>query len=188
MRAKLQLLLLLCALLVGVHIVNVILGYELNRYGIQPRNISTLWTIFTAPFLHGNLAHLLNNLIGLGIFSALCLLHSSRRYLLNSLFIVVTTGLLVWLFARPSTHIGASGWVFGLWSLCIGAAWFERRFINILIAIFVIIFYGGLIYGVLPLDSRISFESHLFGALMGFYCAYLNARGFFSVRARRLRK
>jgi membrane associated rhomboid family serine protease len=167
---------------------NVVLGYQLNFYGIQPRNLNSLWMIFTAPFLHGNLAHLLNNLVGLSIFSALCLIHSSHRYLLNSLFIIVTTGLLVWLFARPSTHIGASGWVFGLWSLCIGAAWFERRFINIVIAIFVIIFYGGLIYGVLPLDSRVSFESHLFGALMGFCCAYLNARGFFTVRARRLRK
>lgn len=187
MQAKLRLLLIIGTLLVGVHIVNVLLGYQLNRYGIQPRQLTSLWAIFTAPFLHGNLIHLLNNLIGLGIFSALCLVHSTRRYLLNSLFIIATTGLLVWLFARPSTHIGASGWVFGLWSLCIGGAWFERRFINILIAIFVILFYGGLIYGVLPLDSRVSFESHLFGALMGFYCAYLNARGFFSARARRLR-
>lgn len=184
MPAKLRLLVLLCGLLLGVHIINALVDYELNRYGIMPRRVDSLWAIFTAPFLHGNLAHLLNNLLGLCIFSALVLLHSVRRYLLNSIFIIVTTGLLVWIFARPATHIGASGWVFGLWSLCIATAWFERKFINILIAVFVILFYGGLIYGVLPLDARISFESHLFGALMGFYCAFLNAKGFFTSRRR----
>lgn len=187
MSVKLRLVATLCALLIGVHLVNVLLGYELNRYGIMPRTLGSLWTIFTAPFLHGNLAHLLNNLLGLCIFSALCLVYSIRRYLLNSLFIIAASGLLVWLFARPATHIGASGWVFGLWSLCIATAWFERKFINIVIAIFVILFYGGLIYGVLPLNAHISFEAHLFGALMGFYCAYLNSKGFFNFRKRRFR-
>lgn len=185
MQSKLKLLVGLYALLVCTHGVNILFDYELNRYGIYPRHIDSIWTIFSAPFLHGNFVHLFNNLLGLGIFSAFCLIHSIRRYVLNSLFIITTTGLLVWIFARPSTHIGASGWVFGLWSLCIATAWFERRFINIMVAIFVILFYGGLIYSVLPLDSRISFESHLFGAVMGFYCAFLNAKGFFNARKKR---
>lgn len=181
---KFKLILYLCALMVGVHVLNVVLNYQLNRFGIYPRHLDSLWTVFAAPFLHGSTAHLLNNLVGFCIFSALVLVHSIRRYLLNSLFIIVAGGVLVWLFGRPATHIGASGWVFGLWSLCIATAWFERRFINILIALFVVLFYGGLIYGVLPTDARISFEAHLFGALMGFYCAFLNAKGFFGKRKR----
>jgi membrane associated rhomboid family serine protease len=181
---KFKLILTICAFMIGVHIINVMLSYQLNRFGVFPRHLDSIWTILTAPFLHGSLAHLLNNLLGLCIFSALILVHSVRRYLLSSVFIIVSSGLLVWLFGRSATHIGASGWVFGLWSLCIATAWFERRVINIVIAVFVIIFYGGLIYGVLPVDARVSFEYHLFGALMGFYCAYLNTKGYFIFRKR----
>lgn len=168
--------------MIGVHLINVLLNYQLTRFGIFPRHPESLWTIFTAPFLHGSTAHLVNNLVGFCVFSALVLVHSIKRYLFNSLFIVVSSGVLIWVFGRAATHIGASGWIFGLWSLCIATAWFERRFINILIAVFVVLFYGGLIYGVLPSDASISFEAHLFGALMGLYCAYLNAKGFFGKR------
>lgn len=186
-RARLGLLALVCALMFGIFVANVLSGFALNRYGIIPRDAYSFWTIFTAPFIHGSLIHLLNNLTGLVIFSSLCLIHSIRRYLLNSLFIIISVGLLVWWWGRPAPHIGASGWVFGLWSLCIATAWFERKFVNIVVAIFVILFYGGLIYGVFPSDERVSFESHLFGMLMGFCCAYLNANRFFNARKRRYR-
>lgn len=166
----------LCTLMIVVHIVNVLLAYNLNRYGIYPRQVSSIWTIFTAPFLHGSAYHLINNLIGLCLFSAFYFLHSLRRYLYSSIFIITFTGLLVWLFGRNAIHIGASGWVFGLWSLCIATAWFERRFLNILIAFFVILFYGGVIYGVLPRDASVSFESHLFGVIAGIVCAYINSK------------
>lgn len=173
---KLRFLVGLGALLIGVHIINFLLGYYLNRYGICPRQLDYIWTIFTAPFLHGSIYHLLNNLLGLGIFSGFYLIHSLRRYIYSSLFIITLTGLLTWLFARNAIHIGASGWVFGLWSLCIATAWFERRLLNIVIACAVIVFYGSVIYGVLPRDPSISFESHLFGVVAGIVCAYLNAK------------
>lgn len=40
-----------------------------------------------------------------------------------------------------------------------------------LISIIVIILYGGVIYGVLPTDPRVSWESHFAGALVGIYTA-----------------
>ncbi len=43
--------------------------------------------------------------------------HSIRYYVLTSLFIIFTEGILVWLFGRPAIHVGASGWIFGLWGL-----------------------------------------------------------------------
>jgi membrane associated rhomboid family serine protease len=162
--------------MIGVHIINIILHYHLNQYGIQPRQIASIWTIFTAPFLHGSIYHLVNNLVGLCLFSVLYFVHSLKRYIYSSVLIILITGFLVWLFGRNATHIGASGWVFGLWSLCIATAWFEHRFLNIVIACVVILFYGGLIYGVLPRDASISFESHLFGVVAGIICAYINSK------------
>lgn len=176
MTRKFNLLLWLCLLLIGVQVANMLLGYALNRYGIWPRDTGHLTGILVAPFLHGSVFHLANNLAGLCIFSGLCLVHSLRRFLLNSLIIIVLTGLFVWVFGRSALHIGASGWVFGLWSLCVANAVFERKLVNILVALVVIVFYGGLIYGVLPRDASVSFESHLGGALAGVICAWWNAR------------
>jgi membrane associated rhomboid family serine protease len=58
-----------------------------------------------------------------------------------------------------------------LWSLCIALAWFERSVINIIIAIGVVVFYGGMIVGVLPSDPFVSFEAHAFGAIAGVVAA-----------------
>ncbi|RYG04017.1 MAG: rhomboid family intramembrane serine protease, partial [Chitinophagaceae bacterium] len=135
----------ICVVMIFVHILNVLLSYRLNQYGISPRQLSSVWSIFAAPFLHGNVYHLLNNLFGLCLFSAFYFLHSLKRYVISCLFIITVTGILVWFFGRNATHIGASGWVFGLWSLCIATAWFERRFLNIVIAFIVVLFYGGVI-------------------------------------------
>jgi len=176
MAKKFHLLWWLCLLLIAVQLVNVLLGYGLNRYGIWPRDINHLTGIVIAPFLHGSILHLANNLVGLCIFSSLCFVHSLRRFLFNSLVIIVLTGLFVWVFGRSALHIGASGWVFGLWSLCVATACFERRLVNIAVAFVVIIFYGSLIYGILPRDASVSFESHLGGALAGIICAWCNAR------------
>lgn len=76
------------------------------------------------------------------------------------------------MFARTASHIGASGWVFGLWSLSIAMAVFDRSLKNIVIALIVVFLYGGMIYGVLPGDPRISFEAHIFGAIAGVLCAF----------------
>lgn len=144
----------------------------INQYGIRPRRFESIPGIVIAPFLHGTWPHLYSNIIGLVIFSGFCLTLKTRRYFLYcSAFIVAVGGLLVWCFARGAIHIGASGWVFGLWSLCIANAYYERRLSSFLVAITVIFFYGGMIYGLLPTDPRLSFEGHLFGAFAGIWAA-----------------
>ncbi|WP_075184806.1 rhomboid family intramembrane serine protease [Teredinibacter haidensis] len=176
MQVRIKVILWLVIVLVGVHLANSVVDGKLLQFGILPGNTSTLPYIFTAPFLHGSWAHLANNLIGLIVFSALCLLRGIRFYVLSSLFIITVTGSLVWILGRHAMHIGASGWVFGLWSLSIATAWFDRKFYNIAIALFVLFFWGSMILGVLPNDPRISFESHLFGAVSGIVCAYFLVR------------
>lgn len=181
---RFKIVLFVCGLLSLVHVVNMVLGGQLNYFGIHPRTIECLPFIYSAPLLHANLSHLVNNLIGLLIFSWLCLLQPVRLYLWSSFFIITLSGLLIWLFGRQAVHIGASGWVFGLWSLSIALAWFDRRLMNILIAIVVVFLYGGMIYGVLPQDSSISFEAHLFGAISGVLAAWLSTAKMFKQKKR----
>jgi membrane associated rhomboid family serine protease len=163
-----------CALITLIHCINVFMDNSLSQYGIIPRNSASLPYIFTSPFIHLDVFHLTNNLIGLLIFSSLCLVKSIRFFLWSSAFIIAVGGGLVWLFGRSASHIGASGWIFGLWGLCIALAWFDRKFLNIVIAIFVIIFYGGMRMGIFPAEQWISFEGHLFGVLAGVLCAYIS--------------
>jgi membrane associated rhomboid family serine protease len=81
------------------------------------------------------------------------------------------TNVLVWLFGRNSNHIGASGVVYGLAFFLIFFGIFRRDFTSMMISVVVIMLYGGVIYGVLPTDPRVSWESHFAGALVGIYTA-----------------
>lgn len=154
-----------------VQIGNELTGGALRIFGIYPREPTSLIFIFTAPFVHGSWLHFANNSIGFLIFSGICLVRGKRFYWQASLLIIAVGGFLVWLFGRPAVHIGASGWIFGLWSLTITLAWFEKSVTNALIAIAVILFYGGMIVGVLPTQPEVSFEGHAFGALAGVLAA-----------------
>lgn len=162
----------LSLVMLTVYAANILLAGKLFQFGIAPRVDSLWWHIYTAPFLHGDWTHLVNNLIGLSIFSAFCLIRSVGFYYAASFFIITVTGLLVFFFGRSATHIGASGWIFGLWSLSIAMAWFDRSFKHFLVAVIVCVLYGGMIYGVLPTQPGVSFESHLFGVVAGVLFGY----------------
>ena len=145
----------------------------LVAFGIVPREPHGLYGILCAPFLHGNIPHLLNNSILLLVFGVLyCLLEGKH---LLGLFIFLTTvgGFGTWLIGAHGVHIGASGVVFGLWSHLIFMAWFKRRLKYILVATLIVVVYGSLIYGLAPWQKFISWESHLCGALAGILSARL---------------
>lgn len=159
-------------------------GGRLHVFGIHPRDLTSLPMIFTAPFIHGSWLHLANNAVGFFVFSCLCLIRGKRFFWQASLLIIILGGLYVWAFARPAIHIGASGWIFGLWSLTITLALFERSVVNFLISLVVILLYGGMIFGVLPTDPRVSFEGHAFGALAGVIAAATFGRRYKRLRWR----
>ena len=121
---RLRLLAGIAALMLALQVGNSLSGNTLNAWGVLPRHTGSLPGILFAPWLHAGWWHLLNNLPGLLLLGWLALLGSLRQFLAASAFIIVGSGLLVWLFARPGMHLGASGWVFGLWGLLLARAWF----------------------------------------------------------------
>jgi hypothetical protein len=86
--------------------------------------------------------------------------------------IYLFTGLSVWLFARPVSHIGASGVVYGLVAFIFWNGIFRRSIRSIILAVVVTMLYSGMFMGILPQQEGISWESHLFGALVGVVTAY----------------
>ncbi|ETT01371.1 rhomboid family intramembrane serine protease [Providencia sp. PROV188] len=170
---RIKLLITLAGLLITIQIANSLSGYALVGFGIQPRTLHGLVGIIFAPLIHGDWAHLLSNLPPLLVLSALLLHDSIRKYAYASAFIIVVGGLIVWLVGRNALHIGASGWIFGLWGLLIAQGFFRRKLLDIIIALLVLFYFGAMASGLLPVHQQISTESHIAGAIAGITYAWL---------------
>jgi len=161
----------LAGLLLFLEVINLFSGRSLNQFAIIPRQLSQLPGIFISPFLHGSLGHFLSNILPFVIFSLLILQQGLARYIKLSLFLVFSTGLLVWLFARDAYHLGASGLIYGYFGYLVLIGFVSKQPRMLLTSILVALVYGGLIWGVLPVRGFVSWESHLFGLLCGLTAA-----------------
>ncbi len=146
---------------------------DFSVYGILPGQIKGLSGIFTAPLIHADFSHLISNSITLFLllFGILYFYRSSAVMVFFIIYIV--DGLLVWLFARESYHIGASGLVYGFAAFLFFSGLFRKDKRSIALSLLIVFLYGGMVWGVLPTDPKISLESHLFGALTGIVCAFI---------------
>lgn len=160
-------------IIVVCHLINIVSSNALSSsFGIIPRRIDRLLGILCSPWLHADWGHLWANLPILLILSALILWESIENYIKVSLFIILCAGLLLWLFGRPSNHIGASVYIFGLWSYLISRSYFQHNLKNFIISALVLFLYGGIVWGFLPKEG-ISFEGHISGAISGILYAYV---------------
>ena len=89
------------------------------------------------------------------------------------------TGLSVWLLGnffddevKNVSHIGASGVVYGLVAFVFWNGIFVRSLPSIVLALIVLVVFGGMFKGISPDQEGISWESHLFGGLVGIFTAY----------------
>jgi membrane associated rhomboid family serine protease len=150
-------------------------AFEMQFYklGVYPREFKGLIGILTAPLIHADFSHLISN-----SFTLLILLFGVLYFYRTSAFsvfiiIYVVDGILVWLTARPSYHIGASGLIYGFASFLFFSGVFRKDRRSIALSLLVVFLYGSLVWGVLPIEKGVSFESHLFGAVTGAVCAFL---------------
>lgn len=163
------------AIMWGMEVLDLILPVDMDQWGIQPRSVGGLFGILLAPILHGGIGHLISNSIPFFILGGLVMLRGGvKQFALVTAVTTIVGGLCVWLVAGSSSvHIGASGVVFGYFGYLLARAIFERSLGGILIAVVVVMLYGGFIWGVLPTVPGVSWEGHLFGAASGAGLAYL---------------
>ena len=161
------------ALLWGIWLVDLILPIELTRFGIRPRSLSGLIGIVAAPFLHANLMHILSNTIPVAVLLFALFIYDRKNALPVVVLSVLLGGALVWLFGRSAYHVGASGLIYSLAAYLIASAFFRFDIKSFLMALVIFIFYGGLIWGIFPTRSWVSFEGHLFGAVAGVFLSWM---------------
>jgi membrane associated rhomboid family serine protease len=165
------------AVLWGLELVDIVLGQPLNAFGIRPRTTVGLVGVVLHPLLHGGLGHLLGNTIGILIFGWMLMLREESHFYVVTAMTWLACGLGTWLVgAGDSVHIGASGLVFGYFGHLLFAGFFERRVGSILLSLFVLFAWGGMIFGVLPGQQGISWECHFFGFLAGALSAKILAK------------
>jgi membrane associated rhomboid family serine protease len=166
--------LLLLAALWALELLDQLSGNQLDNYGIHARELDGLPEIFSAPFLHAGWDHLISNSVPFFALGFLVLLGGLARWLLSSLISVIGSGLTAWLLTPVHTIVlGASGLIFGWLTYLLARGIWSRRPAQAVLALVILVFYGGMIWGVLPSSAGISWQAHLGGAVAGVVAAWL---------------
>lgn len=151
----------------------VLFSLPLNLLGVKPMEWSGIYGIVTAPLVHGSYEHLFSNTLPLIILGSA--LHygypKSRQFVLVCVWLIC--GLGVFFFARPATHLGASGISHGLFFFLFTVSILRRDKRSVGLMMIAFFMYGGMIMSIFPRDPVISFESHFFGALGGVISALI---------------
>lgn len=156
-----------------VHIIQFFTGGALSYFGVYPRHVEGLKGIIFSPLIHGDWQHLISNSIPLLVLLTLIFGFYRRVAVWSFVLIYLLTGLAVWLFSRPVYHIGASGVVYGLVAFVFWTGVFRRNTRSVILALVVLVLYSGYFLGIVPGEEGISWESHLYGGIVGIIIAFL---------------
>jgi membrane associated rhomboid family serine protease len=153
--------------------IEIFFAIDIGHYGVYPRELSGLIGILFAPLIHGSFEHLFSNTLALFILLTALFYQYPRSAKQVLAIIYFGSGVGVWLFARDSYHIGASGLTHGLmfYLFLVGVLRRDKPAVALMMIVFFL--YGSMIWGIFPTEERISFESHLFGAITGTFCAII---------------
>jgi membrane associated rhomboid family serine protease len=173
MRQSILIALLFTMFLWLVKLLEFVFGFSLVEFGIYPRTISGLIGIFFSPIIHSSFEHIIANsmpclLLVTAIFYGY---PKSLKFVLPLIYL--GTGVCVWLFGRQYFHIGASGLTFGMMFFIFVIGILRRDKQAIALSLIVFFLYGGMLGGLLPVEEKISFETHIFGAAIGFMSAFV---------------
>lgn len=138
-----------------------------ENFGVRPRQALGLTGILFAPVVHGNFAHLFANSPPLLVAGTAMLYLYPQSALRVLPAIYFGPGVAVWLLAAGSSHIGASGLVYGLVAYILVAGLLRRDRRAIAASLLISFMYGALVWGVLPIRLGVSWETHLAAALIG---------------------
>ena len=160
-----------------VFLVNNLLWHgQFNQYGVIPRHVGSLPGIIWAPFLHGSFKHLVANTVPLLIFGGIICARSKAEFGMIAVAGILLTGGLIWLFARTASHIGASGLIFCFFGYIASLACFRRSFGALVLSTVCVLVYGGMLKGIFPTSTPISWESHAAGLVSGIVLAWLTSK------------
>lgn len=150
--------------------------FDLTHLGILPRTSSGLTGILFAPLLHStnDINHLLNNSIPI-FFLLMALFYFYKKTALRVIGVGwLLTGVLTWIIAKNegSYHIGMSGIIYALIFFLFISGVLKKEKQYQAISLLIVILYGSLIWGIFPMEEKVSWEGHLGGTISGIFLAF----------------
>jgi membrane associated rhomboid family serine protease len=152
-----------------------LLGGAWLRDGVRAHDPSGFFpNLLFAPFLHVGLPHLVANSVPFLVLGGLIALQSVWRFATVTLAAALGAAVVAWVLGSSgSVHVGASGLVFAYLAWLIVRAIRERSLVAILLGLFALALYGGILWGLSPFQTGVSWQGHFGGALAGVAAALM---------------
>ena len=144
---------------------------DLIHFGIMPRTLSGLSGVFFSPLLHStnDIFHLINNTFPIFILS-ISLLYYYRNIAFHVFFLSwFLSGILTWVIAKNegSFHIGISSIIYSLVCFLFVSGVLGRQKQLQAVSLLIVFIYGSLVWGVFPMEEKVSWQGHLAGSITG---------------------
>lgn len=172
----------LIAIMWAVFVIDLVLPVDLVAFGIRPRELTGLFGIVIAPFLHASLFHIVNNTIAMAVLGYLFVLSEHRHYLAVTVAIAVLSGAATWLISGAGVVVGISGVICGYWAFILTSAIlallgridepFSRVALRLIAAIGAMVLYGGMLFVIIDIRQHISWAAHVTGLVAGVLMAF----------------
>ena len=124
-----------------IKFMEIIFETSLYRMGIFPRATKGLVGIITSPLIHSDISHLFSNSFPLIVLSSGIIYFYPKVAFKVFMWVYFATGFWVWIVARDSYHIGASGLVYGFASFLFFSGIFRKNRQLMAISLLVIFLY-----------------------------------------------
>lgn len=151
-------------------------SFQFTKLGVLPRTVEGLKGIIFMPLIHSEneIEHIVNNSIPT-FFLFMALVYFYREIAFKVFFAGwILTGISLWFFAanKGAYHIGMSGLVYMLAAFLFTSG-VLRRFLPLqAISLFVVFLYGSMIWGIFPMQEKVSWEGHFMGMSIGVLLAF----------------
>lgn len=151
--------------------------FKFYELGVLPKSINGLQGIILMPLIHSteNFNHIINNSIPIFLLTLFLFYFYKEIALKIFIFSWIFTGLGVWFFAanKGAYHIGMSGVIYSLVAFLFTSGTLRKYIPLQALSMFIAFVYGSMIWGILPISARISWEGHFMGLIVGVILAVI---------------
>ncbi len=154
-----------------IKLIEVILNIEFTFLGVYPLSFKGFPGIFFSPLIHGDFSHLISNSFPLLVLIPMLFYFYKDLGLRIFLLTWLIGNAWLWVIGRESYHIGASGVIYGLAAFLFVSGIIRRHPRLMAISLLVAFLYGGMVWGILPIQEGVSWEGHLMGMIAGIVLA-----------------
>ena len=128
------------------------------------------------PLIHSprEIEHIVNNSIPTFVLTATLIYFYKPIALRVFVLLWIMTGFFLWAYADHQVyHIGISGIIYGLASFLFTSGVLRKYLPLQAISLFGVFVYGSMVWGIFPMEQRVSWEGHLMGFFSGIVLAFL---------------